>query len=255
MAKGRNVTHSRIADDLEARARRLLASPGNKRVEIMVSGSLDRLGTVRQSLDQVQRQLVAEASRSGGKLHLRVTAFLDGCRHTTPWGQSPVDAGAATTRWHCFEGRTLFADAFAHSCADRERIDAIIIFGDRFDDPIETLDFAARLRARGTKLFAFHVGRDRNSRVAYEELAKRNGGVAVQLSSDAALSRVLPVIADYLFRPAEVVRALPASKDADIRALADQLKLQPVPPPSHALPPSHAAAMLPPPLVRVPVKR
>jgi hypothetical protein len=42
-----------ISDDLEARARRLLASPGNKRVELMVSGPLSRLGTVRQSLDQV----------------------------------------------------------------------------------------------------------------------------------------------------------------------------------------------------------
>ena len=236
-------------DDLEARALRLLASPGNKRVEIMVSGSLNRLGTVRQSLDQVQRQLLTEASRSGGKLHLRLTAFLDGCRHTTPWGQSPVDAGAATTRWHCFQGQTLFAEAFEHSCAERERIDAIIIFGDRFDDPRKTLDFGERLRERGTKIFAFHVGHDRKSRFAYDELAKRNGGVAVQLSGDAALSRVLPVIIAYLFRPAEALHALPASKDADIKALAEQLKLQPLPPPPRAaLPPSPVAAMLPPPM-------
>lgn len=251
------MAHSQIAgsDDLEARARRLLASPGNKRVEIMVSGSLDRLGTVRQSLEHVQRQLMDEARRSGGKLHLRVTAFLDGCRHTTPWSASPVDAGAATTRWHCFQGQTLFAQAFAHSCEERERVDAIIIFGDRFDDDaFETLAQAERLRARGTKIFAFHVGQDRNSRLAYDELAKRNGGVSVQLSGEAALSRVLPVIADYLFRPAEALRSLAAPKDADIRALVDQLKLQPVPPPPRVPPPADAA-MLPPPLRRVPVKR
>jgi hypothetical protein len=61
------------SDDLEARARRLLAGPGNKRVEIMVSGCLDRLGTVRKSLEQVRRRLVDEARRSGGKLARRVT--------------------------------------------------------------------------------------------------------------------------------------------------------------------------------------
>ena len=245
-----------MLDDLDARARRLLASPGNKRVEIMVSGPLSRLGAVRKSLDLLQRQLLSEASRSGGKLDLRVTAFLDGCRHTTPWSNSPVDAGAATTRWHCYEGRTLFAEAFADSCEEGERIDAIIIFGDRFDDPAKTLDFAERLRARGTKIFAFHVGTDRKSRSAYEKLAKRNGGVAVPLSGDAALARVLPVIADYLFRPAEVVRALAAPpKDRDIKALAAQLKLQPLPPPPRAIPPSPVAGMLPPPLPRVAVKR
>ena len=71
-------------DDLEARARRLLAGSLNKRVEIMVSGPLARLGAVRKSLDLVQRQLLAEARQGGGTLSLRVTAFLDGCRHTDP---------------------------------------------------------------------------------------------------------------------------------------------------------------------------
>jgi hypothetical protein len=246
-----------MADDLEARARRLLAGSGNnKRVEIMVSGPLARLGAVRQSLDLVQRQLLAEARSGGGKLHLRVTAFLDGCRHTTPWSTSPVDAGASTNRWHCYQGQTLFAQAFEHSCAERDRIDAIIIFGDRFDDaPLPTLEIAGRLRERGTKIFAFHIGNDRTSRFAYDELAQRNGGVSVQLSSDAALSRVLPVITDYLFRPAEALRALPAPKDPDIRALIDQLKLQPVAAPARALPLPSMAGALPPPLPRVAVKR
>jgi hypothetical protein len=242
-------------DDLETRARRLLAGGGNKRVEIMVSGPLARIGEVRKSLDLVQRQLVEEARHGGGKLELRVTAFLDGCRHTTPWSASPVDAAGATTRWHCFEGETLFAEAFAHCLAEREKIDAIIIFGDRFDDQRRTLEFGARLRERGIKIFAFHVGPDRKMRRAYDALAEQNGGVSVPLSSDAALTRVLPLITNYLFRPAETLRALPAPKDVDIKALIDRLKLQPIPAPLRALPPSPVAGMLPPPMPRVPVKR
>jgi hypothetical protein len=245
-----------MPDDLEARARRLLAGPVNRRVELMVSGPPARLGAVRKSLDLVQRQLVEEARGGGGKLELRVTAFLDGCRHTSPWSTSPVDAGAATTRWHCFQGQTLFAEAFGYSLTERERVSAIIIFGDRFDDGPEAFDLAARLRDRGTKIFAFHVGRDRKSRSAYAELAEAAGGVSVPLSGDAALSRVLPVITNYLFRPAEALRALPAPKDPDIKALVERLKLHPLPAPARALPPSSpAAGLLPPPMPRIPGKR
>jgi hypothetical protein len=139
-----------MTDDLEARARRLLAGSLNKRVEIMVSGPVGSARCGKASIwcngNCWPRPAVA------AKVSLRVTAFLDGCRHTTPWSNSPVDAGAATTRWHCFQGETLFAEAFAQSCAERDRIDAIIIFSDRSDDGFETFDFAERLRARGTKI-------------------------------------------------------------------------------------------------------
>jgi hypothetical protein len=153
------------------------AQPQQRRVEIMISGPLSRIGTVRQSLDDLQRRLLSEASRNGDTLQLRVTAFLDGCRHTTPWSNRPIDAGSATNRWHCFRGQTLYAEAFQQNCSERERIDAIIMFGDRFDDsPGPTMAFAGRLRERGTKIFAFHVGDDRASRFAYEQLAQQGGG-------------------------------------------------------------------------------
>jgi len=240
-----------MSDDLEARARRLLASPGKKRVEIMISGPPLCVDVVRESLDDLQRQLAAEARRAGGDLQLRVTAFLDGCRHTTPWSNRPIDAGGHMRFWHCFQGQTLFAEAFEHSLSEPERIDAIVIFGDRFDDArFGTLAQAGRLRERGTKIFAFHLGNDRKSRSAYDRLAKRNGGVSVQLSGDAALARVLPLIVVYLFRPVEALRAVPAPQDRDIKALVEQLKLQPVPPPRTVLPPSPGAAMLPPPVAR-----
>lgn len=218
---------------LEDRARRLLAGrPGvpsaQRRAEIMISGPLSRVGTVRQSLDDLQRRLLSEASRNGDNLQLRVTAFLDGCRHTTDWSNRPIDAGASTNRWHCFEGETLFAQALQHSYSERERIDAIVIFGNRFDDaPLPTMAIAGRLRERGTKIFAFHVGDDRKSRFAYEQLALHGGGVSVQLTDERAFARVLPVISDYLFRPAETLRALPPPNDVDVRALLERIKSVP----------------------------
>jgi hypothetical protein len=249
-------------DTLEDRARRLLAGragvpPLQRRVEIMISGPLNRVGVVRQSLDDLQRRLLSEAGRNGDNLQLRVTAFLDGCRHTTPWSNRPVDAGASTNRWHCFRGQTRYAEAFQHSYSEQGRIDAIIMFGDSFDDaPLPTMEIAARLRDRGTRIFAFHVGRDRTSRFAYEQLAQQGGGVSVQLTDEQSFARVLPVITDYLFRPAETLRALPAApKNPDVKALVDRLKA--LPPPSMPMPALSNPALaiklppLPPPVAAV----
>ena len=227
---------------LEDRARRLLAGrPGvplpQRLVEFMMSGALGRVALVRHSLAQLQGQLLRQG---GDNLKLRVTAFLDGCRHTTPWSNRPIDAADRTQQWHCFQGETRFEHALQHSYGEPEPIDAIIIFGDRFDDaPSQTLAIAARLRERGTKIFAFHVGKDRNSRTAYDQLAHYNGGVFVQLSGERAFARVVPVITNYLFRPVETLRAPPPSHDADVSALLKRLKAQPQP----ALPAASAARL------------
>jgi hypothetical protein len=104
------------------------------------------------------------------------------------------------------------------------------MFGDRFDDNLShALGIAERLQKQGTRIYAFHVGRNARSRHAYEQLAERTGGAFVQLTDQQAFARVMPVIADYVLRPAEALQALPAPKDADTRALVDRLKLLPPP--------------------------
>jgi hypothetical protein len=199
-----------------------------RRVEIMVSGSLSRVGVVRDALDGLQTHLFDQLGSDN--LELRVTAFLDGCRHTTPWSRSPIDAGAGTNRWHCFQGGTLYGEAFGHTADESDPVDAVVMFGNRFDDNLPlTLGIVDRLRQQGTRIYAFHVGRNRHSRYAYEQLAARTGGAFVQLTSQQAFAPVMAVIAAYLVRPAEALRALPSSQDADVRALIDRLKLQPPP--------------------------
>jgi hypothetical protein len=144
------------------------------------------------------------------------------------------NVGRRTTRWHCFQGSTRYAEALAYSANESDPIDAIVMFGDRFDDDLShTLGIADRLQKQGTRIYAFHVGGKARSRDAYQQLAERTGGAFVQLSDQRAFARVMPVIADYLLRPAEALRALPAPNDADTKALVDRLKL--LPPPAGAL--------------------
>ena len=203
-----------------------------RRVEIMMTGSVSRIRMVSNSFRDLQTHLFQQPG--GNRLELRATVFLDGCRHTTPWSHSPVDVGNGTTAWHCFQGETRYSEALAHSANDGEPIDAIVVFGDRFDDNLpHTLGIVDQLQKRGTRIYAFHVGRKPSSRHAYEQLAERTGGAFVQLSDQRAFARLLPVIAGYLLRPAETLRALPAPRDADTKALVDKLKL--LPPPAASL--------------------
>ena len=203
-----------------------------RRVEIMTTGSASRVGVVRNALHDLQAQLFQQAN--GDNLELRVTAFLDGCRHTTPWSRSPIDVGNSTTAWHCFQGSTRYSEALAYSANEGDPIDAIIMFGDRFDDNLaHTLGIAERLQKQGTRIYAFHVGGKSRSRHAYEQLADRTGGAFVQLSDQQAFARLMPVIAAYVLRPVEALQALPAPKDADTKALVDRLKL--LPPPANQL--------------------
>jgi hypothetical protein len=122
-----------------------------RRVEIMVSGSLSSVGVARAALDDLQTQLFDQLGSDN--LELRVTAFLDGCRHTTPWSRSPIDAGSSTNRWHCFEGQTFYGEAFGHTASESDPVDAVIMFGNRFDDNLPlTLGIADRLREQGTRI-------------------------------------------------------------------------------------------------------
>ena len=198
----------------------------SRRVELMITGTLSRVAYVRSSVTALQTQLFQSTLREK-QLELRVTAFLDGCRHSTPWSTSPVDVGANTQRWHCYQGQTLFAQALEQSSKE-EMIDAIIIYGDRFDDNLNTtIKQAEKLRAQGTRIFAFHVGANAASRNAYERVADHTGGVCLQLTDDKSFGEVMPVITDYLFRREQALVALPAPSNPDVKLLVDRLKAQP----------------------------
>jgi hypothetical protein len=201
-----------------------------RRVEIMVTYSASRMSLVRHALSDLQHELLQQAG--AGNLELRVTAFFDGCRHTTPWSLSAIDLGRRTTAWHCFQGRTRYSEALAYTANEAEPVDAIVMFGDRFDDNLaHALGIAERLKKQGTRIYAFHVGGKWRSRDAYAQLAESTGGAFVPLSEPRAFRRVLSVIADYVLRPAEALRALPPPADPDTKALVDQLKLLPPPAP------------------------
>jgi hypothetical protein len=171
------------------------------RIEIMASGPFENLRGIQTAVNRLQNNLVS-AIREGA-LELRLTEVRRTCRHVTAWSRLPADPG--TAEWECvvealFDGvdpyRMLFAQAFRDSV--RNRVNHIVLFGDRFDDGFRFLNTAIRdFRQRGIRVSTFYLGDDFNGRNMYRFLAGSTGGLFMQLSSPQSLDAVLPVVAAF----------------------------------------------------------
>jgi hypothetical protein len=160
------------------------------RVEIMASGSFEKLRGIRSAVNRLQDSLVGATGR--GAIELRLTEVRRTCRHVTAWSGSPVDPGAATTEWECLEealseepeSRTLFAQAFRDSVGNR--VNHVVLFGDSFDDGFLSLNMAVRsFRQHGIRVSTFYLGDDFNGRNRYRFLAAGTGGLFLALPATA----------------------------------------------------------------------
>ena len=156
------------------------------RVEIMASGSFEKLRGIRSAVNRLQDSLIGATGR--GAIELRLTEVRRTCRHVTAWSGSPVDPGAATTEWECLEevlgdepqSRTLFAQAFRDSVGNR--VNHVVLFGDSFDDGFLFLNMAVRaFRQHGIRVSTFYLGDDFNGRNRYRFLAAGTGGLFLAL--------------------------------------------------------------------------
>jgi len=171
-----------------------------KRVEIMVSGNLvvgpgpGDVQAVRDAINGLQLRLVANA---GSPIELRVTAFVDECIHRSPWHTRAVDVGHEMLRWHCTPGRTAYVEGLRR--AVEERVDLVLMVGAFIDDD---WDLAARqakaLRKADGRVIGLHIGADRASYQAFQDLAQSGGGSAHALPSASALRDAVPILVDSI---------------------------------------------------------
>ncbi len=168
-----------------------------RRVEVMITGDPSRVGVIADTIDDFQKKLFAGAAAARENLELRITGFLDNCIHRSKWSKKPFKAAAQARRWHCEQGQTLFAEAFAHSSG--EMLDDLVIIGDRFDDNMEeALRQVEHLKEQGVHIHCFHTGSDKESREAYERLATQTDGVFMHLENQGSIKEVMPVLMAHL---------------------------------------------------------
>lgn len=201
------------------------------RVEIIASGPFNGLRGIGGAVNRLQHHLVT-AIRNG-VLELRLTEIRPTCRHSTAWTRDPVDPGASTTIWECFvdafaeeheRSRMLFAQAFRESI--RNRVNHIVMFGDRFDDGILHLGSAIRaFRQHGIRVSTFHLGDDFSSRSIYDFLAVSTGGLFLHLSDQRSFEAVLPIVTAFACGDRTRLAAL-SSSAPEARALIAQLRRQ-----------------------------
>ncbi len=127
----------------------------------------------------VQEEIAAQAKKGHIRVVVSVEAFLDGCKHATPWSSKPADVGSASTRWHCYQSETMFVDSFADLAS--EKVDVVIIVGNRFDDDLYDAVIAAKRlhKSCGTKLFAVPTTSDVFVNESYKKIANEAGGLSL----------------------------------------------------------------------------
>jgi len=184
---------------------------------------------IRTAVHRLQHNLVNAPRKNA--LELRLTEIRPRCRHSTAWSGEPIDPGAPTTEWQCFvdafaaqseRSRTLFVPAFRESL--RNRVNHVVVFGDRLDDGLLLLCSAMHaFRRQGVRVSTFYLGDDFNGRNIYHFLALTTGGVFMHLSEQESFDAVLPIIAAFACGDSAQLAALsPVAPEA--RALIAQLR-------------------------------
>jgi hypothetical protein len=199
------------------------------RIEIMASGPFDSLRGIRTAVNRLQHNLVSATRKA--TLELRLTEIRPRCRHSTAWSGEPLDPGASTTEWQCFVDafaaqsappRTLFVPAFRESLSNR--VNHVVVFGDRFDDGLLLLYSAMHaFRRQGVRVSTFYLGDDFSGRNIYHFLARGTGGVFMHLTEQQSFDAVLPIVAAFACGDRAQLAALsPAAPEA--RALIARLQ-------------------------------
>jgi hypothetical protein len=198
-----------------------------RRTEIIVTGDPERVQELGGAVVEVQKGLMTNPDHS---VDMRVTAFLDGCIHSTGWSTKPVDVRAESDQWHCSESETLFAQAFratADEYSRRGRIDSVFIIGHKFDEDVEDVQKAAqKLADLKTPVHALVVSKLAENVAEilkkFKAVADITKGHAVAVENMNAVREAMPFLIVTMF-PFAKMAALPAPKDAGVKGLVKLL--------------------------------
>jgi len=200
-----------------------------RRVVIAVDGDMRRLDLIRQAARTVDG-LYQDHRVPPNMLHTRILWSMDDCLHGTQWGTSPSEVGDQTRAASCYQRKTKFADALTvcldEILRDSRLIDAIVIVGDRCDDPLpQLIGLSKELSAWGTVIFAFDLGTNTKAQIGYEAMTQANKGSAYfRLSHEQSLPDVMGSLIDHLFRGNKALLAIRHDPNPDMKLLAARLE-------------------------------
>ncbi|MBW8271134.1 vWA domain-containing protein [Caldovatus aquaticus] len=170
------------------------------------------------------------ATRDLGGLAVQL-AYWRGYRDfaATPFLTEAEELARRMTGVQCLGGQTQVLRALRHAKAEtaRERVHALVLVGDAFEEEIDpACHEAGELRLRGTAVFCFHEGSDARAASAFRQIAQVSGGAYAPFDSGSAetLRALLRAVAVYAAGGHAALARLPGRA---AQAIAGQLPAPP----------------------------
>ena len=177
------------------------ASTARGRLLFCMDATASREPTWDQA-SRIQGDMFVAAERLGG-LAVRL-AFYRGFDEfkVSKWAASGVELARLMSRVDCLAGHTQIARslAFAAEEASTNRLHAMVLVGDAFEEDIDSIGpGAGRLGLLAVPVFAFQEGNDPTASRAFQQIARLSGGrhCVFDSASPDELRRLLGAVAAY----------------------------------------------------------
>ena len=167
------------------------------------------------------------AAASVGDLSVQLVYFR-GHREirASRWVSDAKELRDLMVRITCRGGMTQIKRVLSHARRETQKkpVTALVYVGDAMEENIDELcELAGKLGLRNVKAFMFHDGRDRQTEIAYREIARLTGGAYLPFSTASAadLKALLGAVATYA---AGGRKALEAAGNATARRLLTDIR-------------------------------
>jgi hypothetical protein len=204
--QGKTSVDSR-AKDVDSFLAKVRAMPvpavhaGRGRLIFAMDATMSRNATWDRA-QSIQAEMFEETSRIGG-LDVQLVYFrgYNECR-ASKWVSEPKALAKLMSTVECRGGNTQIGRTLSHIKAEiaTAKVNAVVLVGDAMEENIDALcQTAGEIGLRGTKIFTFHEGDDRDAARAFREIARLSGGVYCKLDSASAkmLRELLTAVAVY----------------------------------------------------------
>ena len=171
-----------------------------------------------------------EAVKTVGGLDVQLVYFrgFRECR-SSKWVRDPAALARLMTSVSCRAGHTQIGKVLTHARKETndERVHAVVYVGDAMEEDVDELgQRAGELGLLGLPVFVFQEGRNRQTEMAFREIARLSGGAYSRFDAGSAaqLKTLLSAVAVYASGGRAALEKIGDGRDTAVRGLLEQLR-------------------------------
>ncbi len=231
---GRSLTPLSSSTEIDAFIEKAhMPAPSDSRGRLLFA--LDATASREATWDHacaLQAEMFAAIARLG-TLHVQL-CYYRGFHdfHVSPWVRDTQALASQMCGVSCLGGHTQIERVLRHALAEtRQRpLQVVVLIGDCCEEALDPLcELAGELGLQGTRIFAFHEGRDPTGERLFRQLARLSGGVFAPFdtASAARLRELLAAAAVYATGGLRALEQFATGKSDQLLQLTHQLRNAP----------------------------